>query len=234
MGAPLPRPGPGEIVCVLMERDRLPGWLDEAMPERALPDDDRRRAAAIRHAGKRAAFLSGRRLLRTLLEVATGRPGPGLNLVADANGRLELTGDLRRAVRFNLTHGRRHDAAVVALGVEVGVDVEEFAPPDRDGVAETVLSAAELAAYRALPATGRDAAFLRAWTRKEAVLKAAGVGFLVEPRGFAVGVDDTPLVVPAGAGGLPGGPWFITDVPGGVPAAVAVEGEGRRSRFIRV
>ena len=229
MGAPLAGPQPGEILAVLMDRASPPGWLAAT-----LPAQDLARAAGIRHAGKAASFLAGRRLLRAVLEVATGRPGADLDLVADANGRLELAGDLRRSVRFNLTHGRRHEAVAVVIGANVGIDVEEFAPPDRDGVAETVLSDDEYAAYLAIPSTGRDTAFLRAWTRKEAVLKAAGVGFLVEPRGFAVGVADEPLVVPAGAGGLPGGPWTVIDLPGAVPAAVAGEGQGWRLRVVRV
>lgn len=228
MGAPLARPQPGEILAVLMKRENPPAWLADA-----LPVQDLSRVADIRHAGKAASFLAGRRLLRAVLEVATGRPGADLDIVADANGRLELAGDLRRRVRFSLTHGRHHEAVAVAIGADVGIDVEEFAPPDRDGVAETVLSEDEFAAYLAIPPAGRDTAFLRAWTRKEAVLKAAGVGFLVEPRGFAVGVSDTPLVVPAGAGGLPGGPWTVIDVPGAVPAAMAAQGQGWRVRVVR-
>ena len=234
MAAALTKPKPGEVLAVLMDRNNPPSWLPAGPAAADLPDADRLRATAIRHAGKRESFIAGRCLLRAVLEAATGRPGATLDLVADANGRLELAGGLRRAVRFSLTHGRRHEAVAVALGADVGIDVEEFAPPDRDGVAETVLAEGELSAYRAIAAPHRDAAFLRAWTRKEAVLKAAGVGFLVEPRGFAVGVADTPLAVPAGAGGLPGGPWTVIDIPGPVPAAVAAEGEGWRLRVVRV
>ncbi len=205
---------------------------DIAENDARLAPDDVARADAMVHAGKRLAFLAGRRLVRAALEAATGLPGLTLDLVPDANGRLELGGEPSQAIHFNISHGRIHDAVAVAQGVRVGIDVEEFAPPDRDGVAQAVMSPSEFPRFMGLPARKRDNAFLRLWTRKEAVMKAAGVGFLVEPRGFSVGVADAPLIVPAGAGGLPGGPWFVFDLPGAVPGAVATEREPLRVRLI--
>jgi 4'-phosphopantetheinyl transferase len=223
----LPRPGPGEVLVVLAERK-----TGAAVNDAGFSPDDVARADAMVHAGKRMAFLAGRSLARSALEAATGLPGLTFVLVPDANGRLELHGEPDRAVHFNISHGRMHDAVSVALGMRVGIDIEEFAPPDRDGVAETMMSPSEFMYFISLPAHERDRAFLRLWTRKEAVMKAAGVGFLVEPRGFCVGLADMPLIVPAGAGGLPGGPWFVFDLPGAVPGALATEGERLRVRFI--
>ena len=44
----------------------------------------------------------------------------------------------------------------------------------------------------------RDIAFLRCWTRKEAVLKAIGSGFSIAPETFEAGADAAPRVVPVG------------------------------------
>jgi 4'-phosphopantetheinyl transferase len=222
----LPRPGPGEVLVVIAQRPTETDGIADAGA--GLAPDDLARAVTMAHDGKRRAFLAGRMLARAALAAATGRAGASLVLVADVNGRLDVDGEPGHNVRFSITHGRVHDAVAVALGVRVGIDVEEFAPPDRDGVAETVISAVEFAEFDKLAPQQRDRAFPRLWTRKEAVMKAAGVGFLVYPRGFDVGVADGPAVVLAGAGGLPGGPWFVVDLPGEVPGAVAVEGSGGR------
>ena len=58
----------------------------------------------------------------------------------------------------------------------IGIDVEsrEAIGPDVLGVAETVCSPAEMEQLRALPEEERADHFLRLWTMKEAMAKAAG------------------------------------------------------------
>ena len=70
------------------------------------------------------------------------------------------------------------------------MDIELLRPmPDADALAETYFSAAERRALAALPQQARDAAFLCCWTRKEACLKATGMGLSVDTRSFEVGVS---------------------------------------------
>jgi 4'-phosphopantetheinyl transferase len=83
----------------------------------------------------------------------------------------------RATVEFSISHtGVR---AVVALSEagRVGVDVERIGvPADQTAMAEIMLTAGELAGWRALPPAARHLGLLRYWTRKEAVLKATGEG----------------------------------------------------------
>jgi 4'-phosphopantetheinyl transferase len=53
-----------------------------------------------------------------------------------------------------------------------------------------MLSAAEQPAVAALPAAARGGAVLRYWTRKEALLKATGVGLAVAPAALTVTPPD--------------------------------------------
>jgi 4'-phosphopantetheinyl transferase len=79
--------------------------------------------------------------------------------------------------RFNVTHSG--DMALLALcrDRELGVDIErQRTISEANRIVESYFTAAECAQFLDLPESIRDVAFLRGWTRKEAVLKAQGVG----------------------------------------------------------
>jgi 4'-phosphopantetheinyl transferase len=83
----------------------------------------------------------------------------------------------RRGLRFNLSHSEDVAVVAVARDHEVGVDVERLRPLDGlEALAAATLSRAEALAWAALPEPLRLPAFLEAWTRKEAFLKAVGEG----------------------------------------------------------
>ena len=79
--------------------------------------------------------------------------------------------------RFNLSDSESRGIAAVSRGVRIGVDLE-FAREGRafTDIADRFFTEAESAALRALPSEDRRTAFYRAWTRKEAYLKAWGTG----------------------------------------------------------
>ncbi|MFL0425865.1 4'-phosphopantetheinyl transferase family protein [Micrococcus luteus] len=104
-----------------------------------------------------------------------------------------------------------------ADGLGLGVDVERAdaaAFADEDGLGGVGFSTAERARVRELPAPERPAARARLWTRKEALVKAAGTGFTGDP----AAVD--ALTVPADVVLVD-----LTDrLPGGLIGALALRG----------
>lgn len=58
------------------------------------------------------------------------------------------------------------------------------------GLGQSVLHASELQTMERLAPNERQDAFKRYWVRKEAVLKAAGSGFLRDPRHVITGLQD--------------------------------------------
>ncbi len=88
---------------------------------------------------------------------------------------------------FNLSHSDAVAVIAVARRLTLGVDVERVCP-DRplDGMAERFFSAAEHSVFAALPLAQRVEAFYRAWTRKEAYVKALGTGLTFSSRRFTV------------------------------------------------
>lgn len=149
------------------------------------------------------AWLASRSWVRAqlaeLLEMEPGR----VELIAEASGR-PLLGPAHgpRPPEVSVTHSA--STVAVALGhVRLGVDVEDLPlVPDLPGLAAVVTTTAELAE---LKGAGPDLpiAFQRWWTRKEAVLKAGGEGFLREPRTCHVG---------AGPVADPPRPWVVHDI----------------------
>jgi 4'-phosphopantetheinyl transferase len=89
-----------------------------------------------------------------------------------------------------------------------------------------VLSAAERAVLAAVPADGRDRAFLVAWTRKEAVTKATGDGLRAAFSDVVVAADAGPPRVASWPYPRPPGEVSLLDLDtaAGYVAALAVIG----------
>jgi 4'-phosphopantetheinyl transferase len=91
-------------------------------------------------------------------------------------GKPELAGDQQSTpLHFNLSHSRSVALLALSKDIEVGVDIEDVHPVERD-VAESYFSAAERAALGSLDGNAWVDGFYRCWTRKEAILKGEGVG----------------------------------------------------------
>jgi 4'-phosphopantetheinyl transferase len=80
-------------------------------------------------------------------------------------------------IRFNDTHSGDLALYAVVLDREIGIDVERVDPtPDVERILMLFASTLESAVYRTLPPEEKQEAFYRWWTRKEAYLKAIGMG----------------------------------------------------------
>lgn len=80
-------------------------------------------------------------------------------------------------IEFNVSHSGRRALIAIARDQAIGIDIEaQGRRRSVDDIAERFFAPAESRALRALPEASRDAAFLRLWTGKEAVLKALGEG----------------------------------------------------------
>ena len=80
-------------------------------------------------------------------------------------------------LKFNLSRTKNDLAIAVSASADVGVDIEQ-PDPTRDvlAIAQRFFSPSEYEALAALDEDLRHPAFLRCWTRKEALMKADGGG----------------------------------------------------------
>ena len=116
--------------------------------------------------------------------------------------------------------------AAFALNDPVGVDVERVRDlPDAIQIAERYFAPGECEAIRRAPVERRSAVFAVTWTRKEAVLKALGVGLHAPLDSFETGAPDGAACVTGEASEWHG--WTVTDLapaPGYI-GAVAIQRE---------
>ncbi|MEI6432508.1 MAG: 4'-phosphopantetheinyl transferase superfamily protein [bacterium] len=125
-------------------------------------------------------YIVGRGLLRLLLSSFTGVAPADIALETGAYGKPFLadraTG--RPAdLRFNLSHSDHHIVYAFRRGHEVGIDIEEIKEiPDILLIARDYFTKIEYGRLEAASQEARAETFYHLWARKEAYLKALGVG----------------------------------------------------------
>jgi 4'-phosphopantetheinyl transferase len=143
--------------------------------EPCLDSRDRERAARFRLPEDRARFVLGRGLLRKCLGHYLQLTPETIELAYTDRHRPIFPHD--ETVQFSISHS--HDLVAFALtaGARVGIDLEYVQPKwDLPELAKRIFSEEELQTFQALPGHETPSAFFRAWTRKEAYLKARGEG----------------------------------------------------------
>lgn len=154
-----------------------------------LSDDEWERAGRFVFARDRHRFVAAHAMLRSTLAGHTGVPGALLDFTLGAFGKPTLTDPA--GVHFNLSHSQSVALIAISEHAEIGVDVELLRPmPDADALAADYFTATEQRALASLPPDQRDRAFLVCWTRKEACLKAVGMGLGLDTRSFDAGLDE--------------------------------------------
>ncbi len=145
-----------------------------------LSDSELVRAARFAFERDRSAFITTRAALRRLLGAECAVEPEALELAKDSFGRPYLAGAARTAVPdldFNVTHsGGRAAIALSRIG-RIGIDLESH---DRlhslRELEPMVMGSRERLMLASLSGDEHARAFLGCWTRKEAIVKAIGVG----------------------------------------------------------
>jgi 4'-phosphopantetheinyl transferase len=221
-------PPAGEVHVVHARLDVSPTRLDELRSHLAAPE--RERAAALLLERDRERYVAGRGLLRELLAELTGSGPETLTLLTGRFGRPGLAQPHGEPpLRFSAS--RSGDDALYAFtrGRDVGADIERAGHrTDIERVAARYLSVEEHAELAALPEDGRPEAFLAAWVRREAYLKAIGTGLARSPRGVELDpVDGAP-----GRFAVRGSAHHVQDVDAGPEVVAAVAAAGTDWRLV--
>ncbi len=93
---------------------------------------------------------------------------------------------------FNITHAKNVCLLAFSAKHNFGIDVESLSrEAANEEIARRFFAEEEVRAFLALPKAERTEGFFRAWTRKEAFIKAIGEGLSFPLEDFVVSLDDT-------------------------------------------
>jgi 4'-phosphopantetheinyl transferase len=193
------------------------------LPHEWLSPHERGRASRFVFEKDRRRYIAGRLFLRSVLAEHLDTAPGAITFGYSPDGKPHIAD-----IHFNLS--RSEDVVVVAVAdLPIGVDIERIAGGS-SRLAGRVLTSRELEQWRALPLSERDAAFTRAWVRKEACVKALGTGMNDDVASMEVGVgllDDGGQVI---CNDTSMATWDLDTVPGHLAAVAAVVPEGGRVR----
>ena len=192
---PVPHDLPGAVELWRVDLDQYPYDPEASM----FSAEERGRAGRFQFGDDRRRFLAAHHALRHLLGLALDREPGTLVFETAAHGKPHLRD--ARGLEFNLSHSGHECLIGISDGRPIGVDVEVVQPVlDADALAKRHFTSSEFEQWGRVPAAGRARVFLRGWTRKEACLKALGVGLLVQPIRMETGFDDGVRTVVAVSG----------------------------------
>ena len=139
--------------------------------------DEKARYHRLLSSKKRASFLAGRASLRMILAkylhllpqaIRFGYNETGKPFLANPKCVLDI--------RFNLSHSGPWMVMGVSKEADLGVDIEEVRPVQKTWALEKIFTIEERESFAELPENEKDAAFIAAWTEKEAAAKVNGAG----------------------------------------------------------
>lgn len=209
---------------------RLPdwfGWLGEA--EAMLSAQERQRIARLHRESDRASRIIAYALHRLLLSQLLDCEPVEVPLTRDEKGCPRLPG---KPYATSLSHGGEYVAIGVSASGPVGVDIE---PADRAGAMPEIRRSLLHPDDREASGSADPPALLALWTRKEAMLKAAGIGLEQDMNGFAA-PDGVSIALPAHPGRfirtrslrIPGAAIAVACAPEADPVLQELPGPGAR------
>ena len=143
------------------------------------------RAARLRDFRDRQTYVFAHAVLRLLLGHELDAQARAIEFSAGAHGKPRLDRPAR-PVHFSLSY-RRGAVAVATGDAALGVDIEVVRPGiDMLGIGRRFFAEDEQAFLEAAPAGELAQRFFSLWTRKEALVKAAGVGIDFMPAAGAL------------------------------------------------
>lgn len=229
---------PAEIALPADEIHVWRGALDLPEQQRTsflplLSPDEARRAERFVFDLHRHRFIVSRGMLRRLLSRYLIRHPGDLHFLYGNHGKPSLAGLEPNSLFFNLSHsGDRFLLGLTRAG-EIGIDLEQLrALENMEAIAQRFFAPREVAELAGVPQPQKIEAFFSCWTRKEAFIKAEGVGLARPLDQFTVSLRPGEPARLRDIAGVPGEAekWSLQELrpwPDFV-GCVAIQGQGWR------
>lgn len=142
-----------------------------------LPDYETERASRFYFQQHRRRYRVAHGALRTILGHYLGAEPKSIHFDHGPKGKPSLADPAHQHLAFNLSHSAELALVGLTLKPTIGVDVEELRPlRDLMRLAEHTFAPPEYEVLKNLPEAQHIEGFFNCWTRKEAYIKATGLG----------------------------------------------------------
>ncbi|MFA5960731.1 MAG: 4'-phosphopantetheinyl transferase superfamily protein [Tatlockia sp.] len=157
------------------------------MPENAhelLNEEEQLRANRYYFARHKRRFTAARAMLRLILSRYVNKDAQSLRFSTNQYGKPAL--ENADELQFNLSHSG--DLALLAIGQHfpLGIDLEWYSARPYEGIANEMFSPEELRVFNHLPGYAKPKVFFEIWSKKEAFIKACGLGLSYPTRSITM------------------------------------------------
>jgi 4'-phosphopantetheinyl transferase len=201
--------------------------------ESTLSADELERASRFHFEKDRSRFIVAHASLRGVLAQYLQRDPKQISFSANEFGKPFLPD---HEVEFNLSHSGDYAMIAVTRGRNIGVDIEHLRDDkELETLARRFFSPSEVTELMALPPEWRMIGFFNCWTRKEAYIKARGLGLSLPLDSFDVSLapGERVMLRATRPDSKDATRWTIRplEVDSGYAGAIAVKGLGLDFRF---
>lgn len=219
-------------------------WLDVAQDEVeslqvSVSKNEMERSKKFHFRKDRERYIVAHSSLRHILSRYLDLPPDQIHFTYNEQGKPELDPAYDyNAMRFNLSHSDSVGLVAISRGSRLGVDVERIRLQAHiEEIAHRFFSPGEVRQLMSQPESQREEAFFRCWTRKEAYLKALGVGMLLPLDHFEVALEPgvPPKIIHIGGDEGEAERWnlYHIDPMEGYIGALVVEGNPVKLKFLQ-
>ncbi len=210
-------PARGEVRALIFEASGLSAHVSSA--ETLLDAVEAERARRLRFDRDRDRYVIAHAVWRLVLAKCLDLELGNLPLVSAPSGQPRLP---NTPLSTSLSHSGGWVAVAICGGESVGIDIEQTPPRIRmSDLVPSICTPAEARQLMTLGTASRESALLALWTRKEALLKAFGVG-LAEALVTLSAQEGEWVAAPPLAAGLASCRASMLSLPPGLVGALAV------------
>jgi 4'-phosphopantetheinyl transferase len=222
---------PHQVDVWRISLDREPASVNYL--ESTLSTDESQRATRFRFAANRDRFIVAHGSLRNILSEYLGCEPKQLHFSTNEYGKPVLED---HKLDFNLSHSGDYALVAVTREHKVGVDVEIIrSDMEHEKLARRFFSPNEVAELTTLPSDQIIRGFFNCWSRKEAYIKAQGLGLSLPLASFDVSLKPNEPATLRATRPNPdeAARWTLVslEVSSAYAGALAVEGQGLSFRF---